>query len=291
MLLCPSALSAALLFLALLVPALACDGGGPAGHGPDVYEARGVVEAVMAEDRQLVVAHDPIEGLMPAMTMSFDVADPSVLEGLVPGQTIVFHLEAKEGRYRILDARVVEEGGAAGRSGGGARLDPAEAAEPAPAFHLEDQEGRPVALEDLRGKVVLLDFIYTHCPGPCPILTSTHVRVQRTLPEAVRERVHFVSISLDPARDTPEALRDYAAAHGADLSDWSFLTGETEAVDAVLRAYGVGATPGEGGEIVHVVATYLIDAEGRIAERYVGLEHHADDLRADVERVAAQAAS
>jgi protein SCO1/2 len=270
--------------LLVLVLGLACGGD---GHGPGVYEVRGVVEAVLADEGQLVVAHEDIEGLMPAMTMSFDVADPAILEGLAPGDAILFHLEAKEGRYRILDARVEGAAGAAGASGGS--FEPAASAEPAPPFTLTDQSGAELSLADLRGKVVLLDFIYTHCPGPCPILTSTHVRVQRTLPEAVRGQVHFVSISIDPERDTPEALRAYAEGRGADLADWSFLTGPPEEVDPVLRAYGVGGTPGEGGEIVHVVATYLIDAQGHIARRYVGLEHHADDLRADVERAVAAA--
>lgn len=287
------ATSALPLLLTLVLAVFACGEGGPAGHGPGIYEAEGTVESVLREDRQLVVAHEDIEGLMPAMTMSFDVADPSVLEGLEPGQRIAFHLEAKDDRYRILDARVLGAAGAAGASGGGVGSDlaAAEGEESAPPFSLTSQAGETVSLEDLRGKTVLLDFIYTHCPGPCPILTSTHVRVQRTLPEGVREKVRFVSISLDPERDTPEALREYAEARGADLSDWSFLTGSPEEVDEVLRAYGAGGTPGEDGEIIHVVVTYLIDPQGHIAKRYVGLEHHADDLRADVERVAAQASS
>lgn len=277
-------LAFALLGAGLIALAAACGG---SEHGPGIHEGRGVVEAILVEDGQLVIAHEPIEGLMPAMTMSFDVADPALLEDLEPGDRILFHLEAKEGRYRILDAQVEGQAGAAGRSGGS--FEPAASAEPAPDFTLTDQAGEEVSLADLRGQVVLMDFIYTHCPGPCPILTSTHVRVQRTLPEPLRERVHFVSISIDPERDTPEALREYAEARGADLADWSFLTGDPEAVDPVLRAYGVGATPGEGGEIVHVVATYLIDPQGNIAERYVGLEHHADDLREDVERVVREA--
>jgi protein SCO1/2 len=159
-------------------------------------------------------------------------------------------------------------------------------AEPAPPFELVDQHGAPRSLDSLRGKVVLLDFIYTKCPGPCPILTGTHVRLQKILPEAARERVWFVSITLDPERDTPEALRSYAKARGASLDNWSFLAGSKPQIEDVLARYGVGKMPGAGGEIQHVVVTFLIDAEGRIAKRYFGLEHHADDLARDVAALA-----
>jgi protein SCO1/2 len=248
-------------------------------------EAKGVVEAVDAELKQVVIDHDDIPGVMPAMSMSFDVPDPRLLETLAPGQTIEFTLELRERSLRVVAARVVSEG-EAGRSGTLGFAGAAQELEPAPDFALVDQDGKPVTLDGLRGQVVLLDFVYTHCPGPCPILTGTHVAVQRALPPELAAKVRFVSISLDPARDTPEALRRYAAAHGADLARWSFLTGQPDAVADVLQRYGVGATPGENGEIDHLVVTYLIDAEGRVARRFAGLEHRADALAAALGAVA-----
>jgi len=243
------------------------------------------VKEVHPELRQLVLDHEDIEGLMPAMTRNFDVAAPDLLAGLAPGDRVRFRLSVDGGRYRIV---AVEKLGAgeAGVSGGGASGPLAAVApeeDPAPAFALVDQDGRAVSLESLRGKVVLLDFVYTSCPGPCPILTGTHVRVQQELPERVRPRVWFASISLDPARDTPEKLRAYAKTRGADLASWSFLTGPPETVDAVLQSYGVGTVPEPNGEIQHVVVTFLIDAEGRITKRYFGLDHDAGELLRDLE--------
>jgi protein SCO1/2 len=251
-------------------------------------EATGVVEALDPALSQVVIDHDDIPGVMPAMSMSFDVADPRLFDTLAPGQKIAFTLEIRSRSFRVVAARVLEGAGPAGRSGplaegfAGARRE----ADPAPDFALVDQDGRPLSLADLRGKTLLVDFVYTHCPGPCPILTSTHVAVQRALPAKLRERVHFVSISLDPARDTPEALRAYATARGADLTSWSFLTGDEEVVADVLRRYGVGASPGRNGEIDHLVITFLIDREGRIARRFAGLEHHAETLGAALAAVA-----
>jgi len=250
-------------------------------------EATGVVEALDPALAQVVIDHEDIPGVMPAMSMSFDVADPRLFALLAPGQKIAFTLEIRGRSLRVVDARVLEAAGAAGRSGtSGGFARAAGEAEPAPDFALVDQDGKPVALADLRGKTLLLDFVYTHCPGPCPILTGRHVAVQRALPAELAERVRFVSISLDPARDTPEALRGYASARGADLARWSFLTGEADVVADVLQRYGVGAKPGKNGEIDHLVITYLIDREGRIARRFAGLEHRSETLAAALAAVA-----
>ena len=157
----------------------------------------------------------------------------------------------------------------------------------APAFDLIDQDGAPVSLSDFAGKIVLLDFIYTHCPGPCPILTGIHASVQSEIADALRDRIRFVSISLDPERDTPEAMKAYAIARGADLDGWSFLTGEPAVVDEVVRSYGVGTGVQPDGEIEHLVISFLIDGEGRILKRYLGLEHTVEALREALEREAA----
>lgn len=268
------------------------------------YRVRGVVEAVSPGDGQAVVQHEEIPGLMPAMSMNFDVPNPAVLAKLAPGQQIEFTLELRDRSFRITAARVLSEPTAAGAAGASGALDAAGALgthgaagtsgllggaaelDPAPAFRLTDQQGRAVSLADWRGRAVLLDFIYTHCPGPCPILTARHVELQRALPPGLRARVHFASISLDPQRDTPEALRAYAEARGADLSSWSFLTGPPKEVSAVLRAYGIGAGRRNGGEIEHLVATFVINPEGRITRRFLGLEHSPETLQTTLRRAA-----
>jgi protein SCO1/2 len=255
--------------------ALACS------EPPRRFPAQGIVRGVDAEAGQVLIEHEEIEGLMEAMIMSFDVADPAALEGLADGQTIDFVVIARGQRYRVDEIVVTGNTFAAAAGPGFEGL--ADVGERAPGFELVDQDGRTVSLASLRGDPVFLDFVYTSCPGPCPILTATHVSLQRALPTELRARIRFVSISLDPERDTPEALRSYAEVHGADLASWSFLTGTPDAVRPVVASYGVGSVRGEDGEIDHIVATFLIDAEGRIARRYLGLEHDTDELRADIE--------
>jgi protein SCO1/2 len=275
----------ALPLLAALVAAACGPGGGErVGARPGIYEATGVVVDVDAGERQALVDHEDVPGLMPAMTMSFDVPDPQLATRLEPGQKIAFRIEFTGKAYRIVDARVIGRGGSRGTRLGISGAAPAD--EPAPDFTLVDQDGEPVALADLRGRTLLMDFVYTHCTGPCPLLTALHVEVQRSLPPEVAGRVHFVSISLDPARDDPEAMRAYAEARGADLARWSFLTGEPAAVDDVLERYGVGRIPAEGGEIEHRIVTFLVDGEGIVVKRYLGMEHEAAEIAGDVTKLA-----
>jgi len=94
-----------------------------------------------------------------------------------------------------------------------------------------------------------------------------------------------VSITLDPARDTPEVLREYANRRRIDPQGWSFATGPAADIDAVAHAYGVGSIRQPNGEIEHTVATFLIDREGRIARRYLGTTHDPAAIRADIERL------
>jgi len=264
--------------IGVLAPLLLLACGVPA---QGTYEVSGTVEAVEVAAGVVKIAHEEIPGFMPAMTMSFDVAAPELLEGVTPGASVRFTLERSATVLTITALRVTAPSG----SGSGATLDLGFDLDLAPPFALLNQEGAQVALADFEGTAVLLDFVFTRCTGPCPLLTAAHVRLQRRLPSTIRARTALLSISVDPAHDTPPRLREYARKHGADLSDWSFLTGAPETVRNVVDAYHVGSTRGPDGQIDHVVATFLIDPEGRIAERYLGLQHSLEDIIADLARV------
>jgi protein SCO1/2 len=276
----------AIVSLLLAASALACS----RGPGLHLYPAHGIVRGIQVETGQILIEHDEIEGLMPAMTMSFDVPDRALLARLAVGQTIEFTVEQTDKSYRLVEATVTAEAGSAGASGGSAGSggfdDLVAVLDPAPDFELVDQNGTTLTLASLRGKLVVLDFIYTACPGPCPMLTSAHVTLQRMLPPALRERTRFVSISIDPVRDTPMALRAYGLARGADLTGWSFLTGPPETVASVMQRYGVGSIRQPDGQIDHLIATFLIDGQGRIAQRFIGLEHEPKTLLRALEGLA-----
>ncbi len=259
----------------LALVAVAC-----ADDGVRRYQVRGVVRDLHREYAQVVIEHEEIPGLMPAMTMNFDLADAAWLDRLEPGQAIEFTLEVTRRSYRVAAFTLLD--GEGGERGPRAALSPLD--RPAPPFALVDQRGQALSLADLRGKAVILDFIFTHCPGPCPILTGAHAELRRSLSPEIAERTWLVSITLDPERDTPEVLREYAKRRGADFPNWSFLTGPLEVVDEVARSYGVGSVRGADGAIDHTVATFLIDPKGQIVRHYLGIEHDSQEIARDLLR-------
>jgi protein SCO1/2 len=153
---------------------------------------------------------------------------------------------------------------------------------PAPPFTLTSQDGKPVALADLRGKVVALTFIYTQCPDICPMLTQKMVDVQDELGAEFGAKITFLSISLDPERDTPGVLKDYAQFWGAKPEGWSFLTGSLEAVRDVTRHYGVFFSKKEDGSVEHSQLTTLVDADGQMRVQYLGARFDPEEFRHDL---------
>lgn len=101
-----------------------------------------------------------------------------------------------------------------------------------PDFALTDQDGRPQTQTALDDHVTIIDFIFTHCPFACPMMTSEMKGLADGL---AGTPVRFASFSVDPAHDTPERLKQYATDLGVDPSRWTFLTGEPGAVEKIVR--------------------------------------------------------
>ena len=110
-----------------------------------------------------------------------------------------------------------------------------------PAITLVDQHGQDVSLASLKGHPVLIDFIYSTCPGPCPLMTSRMAVVAKLLGHKLGSQVTFVSITIDPEHDRPAELEKYARESGADAAGWLFLTGTPAQIDRVLAIYHLRA--------------------------------------------------
>jgi protein SCO1/2 len=137
-----------------------------------------------------------------------------------------------------------------------------------PNFELQDQRGVSIRAADLRGRVLVVDFIFTSCPDVCPLLTQQLAGIRREL--SPRPELAFVSFSVDPEHDTPERLKQFAAQHGADHADWYFLTGRLDEVRRVVVSgfkqamQALPAEPGKPRNVLHGTHFVLVDAGGEI---------------------------
>lgn len=137
-----------------------------------------------------------------------------------------------------------------------------------PEFRLTNQDAQPFGSSDLRGKIWIADFIFTSCPGPCPLISSRMAEMQRPLEKS---DVHLVSFSVDPETDTPEVLRDYAERLHVQPGRWDFLTGAVEAIYGLTRdGFKLAVSDGadELGQPVHSTRAVLVDRRGIIRGYY-----------------------
>jgi protein SCO1/2 len=258
--------------------------GGVAGAQADAgkrYPLAGEVVSVDRAHKVLVVRHNAVAGYMPAMTMEFAVSagDAAVAK---PGQRIRADLVVDHAGNVSLENIWPDDKVALDTIDAGARMlrqdtfekgkSPyREVGDVVPHFVLYDQDGRVVDSARFRGRQVMLNFIYSRCPvaNMCPLSTAKMMATQKLAAQAGVPNIEFVSITLDPAHDTPGVLRDYADDRHIDTGNFSFLTGPEPAIRDLLAQFGVIAQF-KGDILEHTLATLLIDEKGRITWRADG---------------------
>ncbi|QND68765.1 redoxin domain-containing protein [Mesorhizobium loti] len=155
---------------------------------------------------------------------------------------------------------------------------------PAPDFTLRTADGRIVRMADLRGKVVVLHFIYTSCPDVCPLHAEKIAEIQAMVNGTpMKDQVTFVTITTDPTRDTPDVLRKYAPAHGLDPANWLFLTTTQDQPEDTTRklaeeAFGHKFTLTDDGYQMHGTVTHVIDRQGHWRANFHGLNFASVNL-------------
>jgi protein SCO1/2 len=255
------------------------------------YQLQGQILAVRPERSEVVIKHEDIKGFMPGMTMPFKVKDEALLQGKEPGDLVSAMLVVGEVDAHL---RTLEKTGHA----------PLDTAAPAPPPDIRqpgdaltdaqfvDQNGQPTSLAAYRGHRVALTFIYTRCPLPefCPLMDRHFAAVQKTLasrPELAD--VRLITMTLDPAFDTPAILKPYAARRGADPKIWSFLTGDPTEVDKFGSQLGIYVehNPQSPIDITHNLRTVVIDPDGRLVKVHNGNSWTPSELVADLSAVPA----
>jgi protein SCO1/2 len=153
----------------------------------------------------------------------------------------------------------------------------------APDFALRDADGKPVQLSDLRGKVVVLHFIYARCPDICPLHADRIAEIQSMVNQTpMKAQVQFVTITTDPKNDTPDILRVYGEQHRLDPANWVFLTTRAEQPEDATRnlaeRFGHNFMKEEGGYQVHSIVTHVIDKERHWRANFHGLRFEPTNL-------------
>jgi protein SCO1/2 len=256
---------------------------GSASAGRRVFPLTGVVEGVDRDAGKVVIRHEAIPEFMDAMTMPFEVDEPGALADVQVGDKIEGRLRVDREGSRLTDVVVVELADPSRLPG--ARPWPPKSLSPGeevPDFAMTTQSGETLRLSDLRGKAVVLTFIYTRCPLPefCPLMDRRFGELALGL--AVRgdeaDDVRLLSVSFDPEHDTPEVLRAHAAKVGARPPLWTVAVASHDELRRVAGPLGLtyGAT---GDQVIHSLSTAVIGPDGRLARLWRGRDWTTGDVR------------
>lgn len=251
------------------------------------YRLKGVVRGVDRGSREVTIAHDAIPGFMDAMTMPFTVGDRSLLDDVRKGDEVEATLEVKRRRGEVADyslktlevtvpapAETISLDFSSGSPQIHNRRPKLDFGQIVPDFTMTTQDDRPLRLNDLRGEVVVLTFIYTRCPLPdyCPLVDKKFHELadKLSLIKARESKVRLVSVSFDPEHDTPGVLADHAKRVGAKQPLWTFAVASHAELAKVAEPLGLIYGPGKD-EIIHNLCVAIIDSRGRLVRLDTGI--------------------
>jgi protein SCO1 len=280
----------AVLFLA---PGFACSA--------QTYSARGLVLKVDRAHSSVLISCERIPDFMEAMVMEFPVPDPGELAGLNVGATVEFTLVVDEQSYiEKIHVRRYESAEQdpiaakrlklmAGILEGSSRAQTLKIGEPVPNFILVDQEQRNVALSQFSGKVVVLTFTYTHCalPNFCFRIANHFRLLQKRFASELGRNLIFMTVTFDPAHDTPETMAKYGKTWNADPASWKLLSGAPSEVQKICDSFGISFWADEG-LMTHSLHTFVLDRDRRLVADLEGNEFTTDELGDLVQTVLAR---
>jgi len=242
------------------------------------YDVRGVVRSISPDRSTLEIQHEDIPNFMPSMTMPFVARDQKEIAELKIGDAISFRMTVSKKDFWIdrvkkiarEDVDVRDPKPKPSPESQSPRLREGDAMPP---FSLTDENGKAISNETFRGQPFVLTFVFTRCAVPnfCPRMTSQFSELQNLIKadNGAVAKTHLLSITLDPAFDTPQILKEYGAHSNEDPNIWSLATGDPKEIDALTQAFSV-YRQNEGGTISHGLATALISPNGKILKIWRG---------------------
>ncbi len=260
------------------------------------YDLKGKIIAVDKEKRELTIAHEDIKDYMSGMTMPFSVKADWVFEIAAPGNQITATLVVDGTQSWLEDVVLTEDSTPVSGAPAVEGADP-KVGDEVPDYRLINQDGKTIRIQDYKGKALLLTFIYTRCqdPNQCTLMSSNFAAIDQELqkqPE-LYGKTHLLSISFDPAYDTPKVLRSYGAAYTGKYSDetfahWEFASGSADEVKGIAKFFGLRYyqdTTSGTEQVIHSLRTAVIGPDGKIVKVYRGNEWKPAELIKDVQGV------
>ena len=264
-----------------------------------VYHLRGKVVLTDPAHGIVVLDHEAIPGFMDAMTMPYQLKDPSITSELHPGDVITADvLVSKSAAETVLLDHIVVVAQARPDYKPAVFYHVPTAGDEVPDFALRNQDGRQIHLGQFKGKTLLLTFIYTRCPLPnfCPLVTHNFAAIDSQLAgnPALYGKTHLLCVSFDPEHDTPARLRAYGATYiGSDgknaFAHWDFAVPNQAMLLEMAKFFDVGITHGADDTITHTLSTTLIGPDGKVVQFYPGNEWTVEQVVADVKKLAGSA--
>jgi protein SCO1/2 len=275
----------------------ACKSSSPkASESAKRYEVKGKVVSVDKANHKVTIQHEEIKGYMDAMTMPFTLLADWVYPELKPGAQIQATLVVDQGRTWLEDPVItsVADPNLVGKTEE-TGVEPSVGTD-VPDFTLVNQDGKKIGLSKYRGRPLLLTFIYTRCPLPdyCPLMSLNFQQILKEVqnkPELplLKDKLHLLSISVDPDYDKPKVLREYGARYvGSSTPDafkqWEFAAGSPEQVKQVAQFFGLNYWPQEN-QIIHSLRTAIISPDGKVFKVYRGNEWKPEEVLQDLEKL------
>jgi protein SCO1/2 len=253
------------------------------------YALKGKVMSVDKNAGLANIDNEPITGFMDAMIMPYTFKPPAQIDQLQPGDSITADVVVDSDKYWLENVRVTGHSKPATDKPAAAMHIPASGDE-VPDFKLVNQSGEHISLHQYRGQTLLLTLIYTRCPFPdfCPRVSHEFSAIDHQVraDPARYGKTHLLSISFDPAHDTPKVLRAYGFSCAGSKDPTLFAHWEFSAIPQAelteFADYFALTHTEEGGLITHSLSTAVISPDGKIFKWYHGADWQASDLLQDI---------
>ncbi|MDQ6786960.1 MAG: SCO family protein [Acidobacteriota bacterium] len=260
------------------------------------FTLKGKIVAVDKAKKKATVAHEAIPNYMDAMTMEFPVKDDFVLNDLTKDAEIRADLIVDKDAFWLENFTIT------------AAPNPNQAALPVnenfaqigaevPDFKLVNQDGKQISSKDFRGRALAITFIYTRCPLPdyCILMSKNFSDLANKLQNSpeLKDKIRLLSISFDPATDTPQKLKEYGLGYlgkGAkpDFTVWQLATGTDAQVKTIADFFGLRYETADGDktQINHSLRTIVVAPDGRVRKVFPGNDWTTDELLSELEATA-----